>query len=591
MGIAYRREIDGLRAIAVSAVVLYHAGLGGAGFVGVDVFFVISGYLITALLLREERINLTAFYARRVRRIFPAAIAVILATLAAAHVLLPSEAEAGVIRSAAAAALFAANLFFASLTSGYFHADTAQMPLLHLWSLSVEEQFYLAWPLLLMLVPRRKLLPTLAGLALASFGLTEWLMQSNPSTAFYQMPARSWELAIGGIVAVLPARPLHRYLAPAGLLLTVAACIYPFGHFPGLGALPAVLGATLLISALHGGATNSLLASRPFVGIGLISYSLYLWHWPLLALYRATSIGEGDLQTRLMLCVIAVVLATGTYRYIETPFRKLRLPDGRTVAGGFAAMAILFCAAWAYTPPEQVEVRALYPEHCHATVEGQPVPMQHRRCLGKEPKVVIWGDSQARAWTPMAQSLAGKLQLPATTLAHDGCPPLLGANLTLRSPVEAINCDKWNREAASYLSTNGADTVIIVARWRMFIQPGTDAADALVLSVDAISPYVRRILVIGPTPELTDHPDKCAAMNVDCAVSRASYLAEADAALQALTRLESNSKVTIANAADWLCNGAVCPGIRNGVALYSDEAHVSDATARGYSVEVAKTWR
>lgn len=351
----YRAEIDGLRAIAVLAVVLYHAGVGNAGFVGVDVFFVISGYLITFLLLREWRsmqvIDVLAFYARRVRRIFPAAAAVVVAVLAASTLLLSITPQVHTSLSAGAALVFGANVFFQFTSGGYFDGRAEEMPLLHLWSLSVEEQFYFLWPALLILVLRykpRQLLPILVGLGLASFACAEVLMRVDPSAAFYQMPARFWELAAGGIIAVLPVRALPRYTIHAGILLTLAACVWPLGHFPGIGALPAVAGAATVIAAVHGGATNGFLRSRAMVGVGLISYSLYLWHWPLLAFYRATSIGEGNTQTRLMLCGAAVLLAIASYRYIEQPFRRLRTPKGRTIAAGAAVSLSLAMAACTY---------------------------------------------------------------------------------------------------------------------------------------------------------------------------------------------------------------------------------------------------
>lgn len=503
----------------------------------------------------------------------------------AAHLLLPAKAEAGVVQSAAAAGLFVANLFFGSLTSGYFHADTHQMPLLHLWSLSVEEQFYFAWPLLLIVTSRRWLVPVLSGLALASFGLTEWLMQFSPSAAFYQTPARFWELSVGGIIAAMPARALPRYAAPVGILITVAACAFPLGHFPGVGALPSVLGACLVIAALHGGGTNRLLSSRPLVAVGLVSYSLYLWHWPLLAFYRATTIGEGETSVRLLLCALAVLLAIGSYRYIETPFRKLRFPSGRTVIAGFGTMALLSSAAWAYEPEPPPEVNPSYPTQCHPFEAGEPVQMQAHRCLGKEPKVVIWGDSQAHAWTPITQVFAERLQVPATTLAKDGCPPLFGATLALRSPMEAKYCVKWTRDAVSYLRSNGADTVIIVARWHYFL--GTADADAaLERSARAIAPFVREILVIGPTPELTDRPDKCAILGSDCAVTRETYRIQSAASWAAIRKLETIPNVRLLDASDWLCDGEVCKGIRDGHALYSDQAHIAQGAARQFALSL-----
>jgi len=205
----YRPEIDGLRAIAVASVVLYHAGLGpAAGFAGVDVFFVISGYLITWLLVMEWRngghIDLAGFYARRVRRILPAAGTVIVATVLLSRLLLPLAAQENVNRSAASSALFIANVFFMQNSGGYFDGPSAEMPLLHLWSLAVEEQFYLVWPLFLMLLLglRARAARTIVALSiLASLVLAETLMRTYPDAAFYQMPARFWELAAGGFIA------------------------------------------------------------------------------------------------------------------------------------------------------------------------------------------------------------------------------------------------------------------------------------------------------------------------------------------------------------------------------------------------------
>jgi peptidoglycan/LPS O-acetylase OafA/YrhL len=352
MHLSYRREIDGLRAIAVAAVVAYHAGLGGAGYVGVDIFFVISGYLITALLLRElatsGRVDLWQFYARRVRRIFPAAVVVITVVLCLAYLLLPVDETRQVARSAAAAAMFVANLYFQVQTGGYWGADATQMPLLHLWSLSVEEQFYLAWPALLVLVPRARLGTVLAMLALVSFLLAEWMLQSRPEAAFYQVSARAWELAAGALVATLPSRRLPHAFGWVALAALLGACVVRFEHFPGAGAMPAVAASAMLLAVIHGGGTNWLLASRPFVALGLVSYSFYLWHWPLLAIDRLSRVGPSPLSVRLELVGVALLLAIVSYFCVERPVRKFRAPSRRTVGVGFTVMVALGCGAWTW---------------------------------------------------------------------------------------------------------------------------------------------------------------------------------------------------------------------------------------------------
>jgi hypothetical protein len=496
-----------------------------------------------------------------------------------------------VAKSAAAAAVFVANFRFQAQTGGYWGTDAGSMPLLHLWSLSVEEQFYLVWPALLMLVPRAKLVPALIVTMLLSLACAEWWLWSNPTAAFFQTPARFWELAAGGLVATLPVRALPAWLGRGALALTLGACLVPLSHFPGLGALPAVLGTAALLASIHGGARNAFLASRPLVGIGLVSYSFYLWHWPLLVFGRLMHIGPVPLPVRLALVAAAFVLACATYRYIEQPFRRYHAPSRRLLAGGFGAMAVLALASISYRAPEAVEVWADYPIACHARKPGEPVPMQYFSCLGREPKVVIWGDSQAHAWTAMAQALAEKLDLPATTLARDGCPPLIGADLPLRSPMEAKKCAEWNHEAIAYLRTHGADTLIIVARWDRFINGRPNgAAESLARTVHDVSPHVRRILIIGPTPTLADDLDKCRSLGSDCGVSRARNDALVAPAHAAMARLD-DPKVTLTQPEDWLCSSTYCPGVREGVVLYLDQAHVAPVTARAWSKRVASGWQ
>jgi peptidoglycan/LPS O-acetylase OafA/YrhL len=341
MSLAYRPQIDGLRAIAVLAVVGYHAGVGpSAGLVGVDVFFVISGYLITSLLQRERathgRIDLLAFYARRFRRLLPALFVVELATVGGALALLaPGVERLDVTRAATASLLFVANFFFQSHTGATFdHAR--HHPLSHLWSLAVEEQFYLVWPLLLGLLLRlrpRALAASIVALAVGSLVLAEVLIRSTPLLAFYQMPPRFWELAVGGLIAVrVPGQlPDGRAFAYAGVIIVLATCATPITHFPGLGVAPAVLGTALVLHAVHGssklGLVGAALSSRPVVLVGLVSYSLYLWHWPLLAIERSMHAGESPLGVRLALVACAMVLAWLSWRFVERPFRRA---DART---------------------------------------------------------------------------------------------------------------------------------------------------------------------------------------------------------------------------------------------------------------------
>lgn len=312
MGIRYAPEIDGLRAIAVLAVVLYHAfEQPAAGLVGVDIFFVISGYLITAILRREYEatgaIDFRAFYERRVRRLLPA-LGVVMAVVLIAFPL------PGVRESALAASVFGANFYFQNAP------DEGLRPLAHLWSLSVEEQFYMAWPLLLLASMRGgRAVWCVALLTFAGLLLAQDFVNVDRRAAFYQMPARFWELSAGALIVFLPRL---RAWPRVGLALVAVALTWRLRDFPGLGAMPAVLGSALLLHAVHTGAplgmVGNLLRSRPMAWTGLISYSLYLWHWPLLAY---DNLAPSHWPVRLGLVALAFVMAWASYRFVETRFR------------------------------------------------------------------------------------------------------------------------------------------------------------------------------------------------------------------------------------------------------------------------------
>ncbi|SFJ24185.1 acyltransferase family protein [Albimonas pacifica] len=335
----YRKEIDGLRTIAVGSVVLFHAGLPGfgGGFVGVDVFFVISGYLITAILLDDldgGRFSILQFYERRARRILPALSLVIAVTslVAVSGVMLPDQLTR-YFQSVVATALFAANFFFWWSTD-YFAPDAEESPLLHMWSLAVEEQFYLLFPIVLFLVWRwRKgwTAPLMLVCVLASLGLAEIASREAPTANFYFPVTRVWELLAGSLVAVrlrggIPERTaLSPWLAALGLALVLASIVMVGGDFryPSLWTVPSVLGTALLIRyARPDDPAGWVLALAPMVFIGQLSYSIYLWHQPLLAFARISTFGHVELWVMLALSALTIPLSWLSWRFVEQPFRK-----------------------------------------------------------------------------------------------------------------------------------------------------------------------------------------------------------------------------------------------------------------------------
>jgi peptidoglycan/LPS O-acetylase OafA/YrhL len=609
----YRPEIDGLRAIAVLAVVLFHAGIGlAAGYIGVDVFFVISGYLITALLVDEwrlcGRINMASFYARRIRRLLPALFVVVGFTLVASIVLLsPYGEQRRVAQSAAASFLFVANLFFQFTSGGYFDPNADRLPLLHLWSLGVEEQFYLIWPALLIIVmarwPRRIVAVTTVGLLL-SLALAELLMAFAPSAAFYQMPARFWELAAGCLIALAPPLRTGRsaQLAAAGIGLVLIATFAYTTHFPGLGCLPAVAGTVMLLCAVHWegelGIAGHVLRWKPLVFIGLISYSLYLWHWPLLVLAHATSVRPLSLLARLLLVFTAIVMAWLSFRFVERPARR---PDGssprRLVAAGaiasasIAAVAVLLGNVLDQVPPPQdlaSRTRVDFPKNrldCHLRGDQANEAYSTNACTSdrsRPVRVALWGDSHALAWQGFAWMLAGQDHAAAIEYTRDACAPSLDYDNGKRL-LESRRCREFNAMVLGKIQ--GIDTVVLTARWPF--DPGRNSFnDKFEATVRAVARSARRVIILGPTPVLAASvPDCLASGRMDaCTLQRSEFDRENESVQAFLKSLaEKNRNVTYIDVADFFCNQTACPAMKDGYGLYWDDNHVSSTAVHNFS--------
>lgn len=350
----YRPDIDGLRAIAVGSVVLFHTfpRMMSGGFIGVDIFFVISGYLISTIILtniERDSFSIVDFYRRRIRRIFPALLVVLLFCVLAGWLLLLQDEFRQLGKHIAGGTAFVQN-FVLWGESGYFDNDPQSKPLLHLWSLAVEEQYYIFWPLLLVLACKRRWAFTgvIGAIAATSFGVSVWLAYKDPTAAFYSPASRFWELMVGGSLAYIA---LHRIdvigrygnVASAvgiALLLLGIVLTNPGRAFPGFWALLPTMGAFLLILAGPGAWINrSVLASRPFVACGLISYPLYLWHWPLLSLAHIVWPDNGHLA-KVTLVLLSFLLASLTYVFVEKKLRWNRVPNlsALLLCGGLVLM-------------------------------------------------------------------------------------------------------------------------------------------------------------------------------------------------------------------------------------------------------------
>ncbi len=521
----YRPDIDGLRAVAVLSVVAFHLGVPGirGGFIGVDIFFVISGYLITGIITREiasGTFSLADFYVRRIRRILPALLLVLgVVTGFAVFLLFPGELV-DYANSLVAALFFVSNLYFLSKAQ-YFGGAADSMPLLHTWSLAIEEQFYLFFPLGLMLVARlpwlwARLRFVIAAVALASFAASVVLVAVHQELAFYLLVSRAWELCAGALLATgfVPAirhRLLAELLGLAGLAVIIAAVLlyHRAIHFPGLLAAPPVVAAVAIIHAgsLPGTIASRLLGARAPVLIGKISYSLYLWHWPLIVFWHLGSGRQPDLPAMAGIFVASLALSYLSWRFVETPFRRSTSPVARHpwAAAGLSALLVLGFAwpCWSaggwpsrFTPEQnQTAAYLAYDDRdiyrrgtCFIDSHVQAAAdFDAGRCLtpveGK-PNILILGDSHAaHLWRAMAESLPDANVLQATA---SGCKPLIGG-AGERACIGVMNEALLNTRLLDRL-----DTIVLSARW----QP--DDLPLLRATVADLARPGLRIYVFGP---------------------------------------------------------------------------------------------
>lgn len=464
----YRREIDGLRALAVLPVILFHAGFGAfsGGFVGVDVFFVISGYLITTIILAElarDDFSIVKFYERRARRILPAMFVVILLCLPVAWVMLDPFEMKEFGQSIFATSLFSSNVYFL-LKTGYFDISAELKPLLHTWSLAVEEHYYVLFPLVIMPLwrhGRRLILPVFATIFLASLLFAQWSVTRHPSMAFYLLPARAWEIMLGTLCAILLSRNEQAMLAAPlwlkqlGSLAGVALILFAIFAFdgktlsPGPAMLAPTVGAGLIILfARPGTLVHRLLGMHFFVLIGLLSYSAYLWHQPALAFYRLYVVDDPSQGAAIALIAAVFVLAYLTYRYVETPFRAngaLRLNRRQVFASALVGLVLLaaigFSGHYWRGFPSRNEQTLRLGQNGGLSFACSGAELEDARCMSKpNPKVILWGDSYAMH---LAQALADVYSdkgLWQMTLSS--CPPVPGYT---GAPIKAaVTCDAFN---------------------------------------------------------------------------------------------------------------------------------------------------
>lgn len=570
----YREDIDGLRAIAVGSVVFFHAGIPGfsGGFVGVDVFFVISGFLITTIIrdgIQTETFTLAEFYDRRIRRIFPILFAVYLVSFVAGIIILLPDDLKALGKSLIASAVFGANIHFHD-QAGYFDAPSIAKPLLHTWSLSVEEQFYVLWPLAMLAfaryVPVRHWPAALCAIIALSLAYAQWeISRENAKAAFYMPHARAWELMLGALIALAhPAIRISRMaregLGAGGLILIAGsvALLSEGMDFPGLNALfPCVGAAMVIVSGINGPTfAGRLLSNPPAVFIGLISYSLYLWHWPIFSYWHITMERAPSLAEALALIGASVALAALSWKYIERPFRRgaasLPAVPKISIRAGFAAITIAMLSGFAVSHlnglpgrygPEVVAIieTAATRSGKNCAYEGPDISTPSECLLGQVKSegphdVVLIGDSHARHFSPAIDGVLDDAGIAGRYFSAGGCIVLAGVRVYDNGKPRG-RCRDYEAGVKEFLARDTQAALIVMAtRWQIYteeerseqgannsrqladdidLKPGDRATTRRVLergirrTIEALVARGKRVLLIGQVPPYPAAPTNC----------------------------------------------------------------------------------
>lgn len=636
----YRSDIDGLRAIAVLSVILFHINplLLPGGFVGVDIFFVISGYLISLHIYKElenGQFSLAEFYRRRIKRIAPAMLVVLgITVILAQFILLPEDAEKVAESGLWSLASMANVYFWLFQDTSYFAAASNELPLLHLWSLGVEEQFYIFWPLLLMLVYRSANKPVFAlsilVIALLSFVLGETYFAQNPSFVYYMLPTRAGELLVGALVALainknIPAQLSLLYrslLASAGVTLLVASFVLLSEEsvFPGYQAIPPTMGVALLIFVGHYGKnwTSPFLTLVPMQWVGLISYSAYLWHWPILAFYRY---GQFDIHllSGSVILTSTLLLAWLTYKYVEQPLRKTSYGALQVFirqyclpAGALALLAVLAMKLDGYgvrwfsedyknslsAAQQHLRYRSDYDYVCMRklviaddVIDAKCILGQHS---GSEPKILLWGDSNAAHFVDMLAVFAEDQSYQFRNIEVSACPPLLFHLEKHTNPKRLTECMASQKIIQPILET--FDTLFIAASWTTYTGNSEQFIDDFKHTLDLLSTQVINIIVIGKTPHFTQYNRYCKPKQVsfplmNCNVSPVALdqnTINTNDQLATLAKNYNNIHYTDFN--KFLCPEGLCSVyLSSELPLYFDKSHMSQSGSQFLGEMILRT--
>jgi peptidoglycan/LPS O-acetylase OafA/YrhL len=603
----YRGDIEGLRALAVLPVVLFHFGFKSmsGGFTGVDMFFVISGFVITSGLVRDismGQFSLSSFYMRRFNRIAPAMIATCSITMAVAWaVMLPPDFQA--FGRSLVAALFSLSNFYFWKTSGYFAPESQTQPLLHFWSLAVEEQFYLLMPLAMVLVGRwlgQRWLLAIVPVLVGSLAIGVAAVYLAPTAGFYLLPARAWELMIGSLVAVFVLRqkdsavsPLLRTIAGVAGLVLIAAALFLLEEsdpFPGWNALLPCVGTALVIwsgSAGNGAPAkiSALLCWAPLRFIGAISYSLYLVHWPIAAFANYLLVRAPTTTESCGMMLLSLVLAILLWKYVEQVFRHGNTPDGRIGMVISALGAPLLIAAGS-SVAANAGVPSRFPEYAAHSIAAQdewggercfnetlssPINWDVAACTrthGTRHRILLWGDSFAAHYVPGLLRSAKALNSDLLEYTFAGCPPILAFNSLSR-----VGCAPSNAAVPALVKREKVDLVVISARWS---EVPRRTLLSLHETVERLQRQGVKVVVIGQSPEFAADVQRIDYLSGQSKAAIGRWQVSFDPKLNALLAAEAGTAEFIDPMAR-LCDGANCTYREGATWLFGDYGHYSAA--------------
>ena len=593
-------QIQGLRALAALLVTLFHAKWISGGFIGVDIFYVISGFLITGLLVREidrtGTINFKEFYSRRFKRLLPTSFFVLAITAIVAWLVIPGTMRASLGRDVIAASLYVSNYLFAWWQADYQNLDATPSPVIHYWSLAVEEQFYLLWPLLILLFfmlaryfkNRLAITYSIAFVTIISFIFSIYQTETSPIWAFYSLPTRAWELGLGALLVLVPPIKTKKYVGLIGfILIVISAFIFDESTaFPGINAALPVIGTVLLIATINSWPPflNDVANSRLFQWLGEISYPLYLWHWPLLVLPSTYLARPLSVFERLIAIIATIVFADLTHRFVEEPYRHKKilpiLVYKRTAY--VTVVSVLMGTLIMFTSSDKIDVTginggvslaqikarpAVYDDGCHANYAQVNSGTCEYGKTDSDKVMVLYGDSHAAQWFPALHEIANRSGYKLISLTKSACPSV-EVKRRDQGGFKASRCEKWRENTTKRIKEINPD-VLIMSSFQYYAQPPRYPNrikwwnDGQLQLLKDVKDSAKLLIYITDTP----HPVR------DIPACLANYsISECNTSER--SRNLSISGFNIIDPNPWLCSN-VCPAVKDGIVTYRDASHIS----------------